>query len=105
MTQQNKPEDSGPAFPSHGTMGEVCHEGMTLWDYFAAHALSNMKFELKVCAGSKDVNEYHKGFDFKHFVQHYVETACEIADAMITELSRRLAEKAEKGVTCWKCRC
>ncbi len=28
----------GPAFPSHGSMGEVSHEGMTLRDYFAAHA-------------------------------------------------------------------
>ena len=26
----------GPAFPSHGSMGEVTHEGMTLRDYFAA---------------------------------------------------------------------
>jgi hypothetical protein len=29
----------GPAFPSHGSMGEVAHEGMTLRDYFAAKAL------------------------------------------------------------------
>ncbi len=26
------------AFPSHGTMGEVIQEGMTLRDYFAIHA-------------------------------------------------------------------
>ena len=30
---------SGPAFPSHGSMGEVVHEGMTLRDYFAAKAM------------------------------------------------------------------
>lgn len=30
----------GPAFPSHGSMGEVTHEGMTLRDYFAAHVLA-----------------------------------------------------------------
>lgn len=30
--------DGGPAFPSHGTMGEVAQEGMSLRDYFAAHA-------------------------------------------------------------------
>lgn len=24
-----------PAFPSHGSMGEVAHQGMTLRDYFA----------------------------------------------------------------------
>ena len=29
----------GPAFPSHGSMGEVVQEGMTLRDYFAAKAL------------------------------------------------------------------
>ena len=29
----------GPAFPSHGSMGEVTHEGMTLRDYFAAKAM------------------------------------------------------------------
>ncbi len=29
---------NGPAFPSHGSMGEVAHEGMTLRDYFIAHA-------------------------------------------------------------------
>lgn len=27
-----------PAFPSHGTMGEVVSEGMALRDYFAARA-------------------------------------------------------------------
>ncbi len=32
-------KDGGPAFPSHGSMGEVVQEGMTLRDYFAAAAL------------------------------------------------------------------
>lgn len=32
----------GPAFPSHGSMGEVVQEGMTLRDYFAAKALQGM---------------------------------------------------------------
>jgi len=31
-----------PAFPSHGSMGEVAHEGMTLRDYFAAKAMQGM---------------------------------------------------------------
>lgn len=30
------------AFPSHGSMGEVVQEGMTLRDYFAAKALTGM---------------------------------------------------------------
>jgi hypothetical protein len=28
-----------PAFPSHGSMGEVAQQGMTLRDYFAAKAM------------------------------------------------------------------
>lgn len=28
-----------PAFPSHGSMGEVAQQGMTLRDYFAARAM------------------------------------------------------------------
>lgn len=32
-------KDGGPAFPSHGSMGEVVCEGMTLRDYFAGQAL------------------------------------------------------------------
>lgn len=31
---------SQPAFPSHGAMGEVSQEGMTLRDYFAAKAMA-----------------------------------------------------------------
>jgi hypothetical protein len=34
-----KPDGGGPAFPSHGTMGEVVCEGMSLRDYFAAKAI------------------------------------------------------------------
>ena len=32
----------GPAFPSHGSMGEVTQEGMTLRDYFAAKAMQGL---------------------------------------------------------------
>lgn len=34
----NEFNTGGPAFPSHGSMGEVVQEGMTLRDYFAAKA-------------------------------------------------------------------
>ncbi len=37
----------GPAFPSHGSMGEVAHEGMTLRDYFAAKAMQGYMVGLK----------------------------------------------------------
>lgn len=32
-------DDAGPDFPSHGSMGEVAQQGMTLRDYFAGNAL------------------------------------------------------------------
>lgn len=34
--------DDPPAFPSHGTMGEVTQEGMSLRDFFAASALAGL---------------------------------------------------------------
>lgn len=37
-----KIEDGGPAFPSHGSMGEVVQTGMTLREYFAAAALTGL---------------------------------------------------------------
>jgi len=33
---------SEPAFPSHGSMGEVVQQGMTLRDYFAAKAMNGL---------------------------------------------------------------
>ena len=38
----NETKTGGPAYPSHGSMGEVAHEGMTLRDYFAAKAMQAM---------------------------------------------------------------
>lgn len=35
-------DDGGPAFPSHGSMGEVTHEGMSLRDWFAGQALAGL---------------------------------------------------------------
>ena len=35
-------DNGGPAFPSHGAMGEVAHEGMRLRDYFAGQALHGL---------------------------------------------------------------
>ncbi len=34
--------DGGRAFPSHGSMGEVAQEGMSLRDYFAAKAMQGL---------------------------------------------------------------
>jgi hypothetical protein len=38
----NETNTGGPAFPSHGSMGEVAQEGMTLRDYFAAKAMQSI---------------------------------------------------------------
>lgn len=35
-------DSGGKAYPSHGTMGEVTHEGMTLRQWFAAMALQGL---------------------------------------------------------------
>ena len=38
----NAQHTGGAAFPSHGSMGEVTHEGMALRDYFAAKAMQGL---------------------------------------------------------------
>ena len=40
MKMKTNPND--PAFPSHGTMGEVCYEGMTKREIFAAMAMNGL---------------------------------------------------------------
>lgn len=57
----------GPAFPSHGTIGEVAPEGMTLRDYFAAKAMQGF------CV--------NRGFD--SLPEYYAKVSYSIADAMI----------------------
>ncbi len=60
----------GPAFPSHGSMGEVAHEGMTLRDYFAARASEediqrHLTGMVKVIVGQNEkgpIYEYQQAF-------------------------------------------
>lgn len=61
MTDKNT---GGSAFPSHGSMGEVAQDGMTLRDYFATKAMQGF------CTKSSDVNGI-------------VRTAYQVADAML----------------------
>jgi len=49
---------SEPAFPSHGSMGEVCYEGMTLRDYFAAKAMQALSVDLYFGTVSKPENPW-----------------------------------------------
>jgi hypothetical protein len=61
-------KDGGPAFPSHGSMGEVVHEGMSLRDYFAAQAM-----QAYLITSNKDRGP----------MQLFAEVSYEMADAMI----------------------
>jgi len=76
----------GPAFPSHGDMGEVTQEGMTVRDYFAAKAipLSWADWETAV----KNTDEWGEE-DIPFFPSecfcHIAEDAYAMADAMIAE--------------------
>ena len=36
-------DSGGKAFPSHGTMGDVTHEGMTLRQWYAGMALNSLQ--------------------------------------------------------------
>ena len=72
MTDTTKPFNEY-AFPSHGSMGEVAQEGMTLRDYFAAKEIQGM------CSAFPNVLKT----DLAAFAQAMPETAYEIADAML----------------------
>ena len=65
-------QTGGPAFPSHGSMGEVVQEGMTLRDYFAAKAMQG------ICA-SKD----EAGILIQHGYDWIANEAYKIADTML----------------------
>ena len=64
----------GPAFPSHGSMGEVVQEGMTLRDYFAAKAMQ---------AGIGLIPHMQQPREGKTVPQAITEMAYEYADAML----------------------
>jgi hypothetical protein len=68
------PKDGGPAFPSHGSMGEVSHEGMSLRDYFAAKAMQ--AFIIRGFSGQRDMGSA----EYDETVSRF---AYESADAML----------------------
>jgi hypothetical protein len=79
MTNEAK-DGGGPAFPSHGSMGEVAQEGMSLRDYFAAKALQGLL--------AKGGNIYKKEGDELHIIparKGIPPLAYEYADAMLAE--------------------
>jgi len=73
MTTETK--DGGPAFPAHGSMGEVTCDGMTLRDYFAAKAMA-----AEIAAG-KDMDGM-RGYD--GWRDEFAREAYRYADAMLS---------------------
>lgn len=76
-TKLDAPDDGGPAFPSHGSMGEVCQEGMTLRDWLAGQAISAHFIGLP-----KNLQ------DRQYFCQKAATDAYEVADAMLEARQR-----------------
>lgn len=74
----------GPAFPSHGSMGEVAHEGMTLRDYFAAKAMHALMTEPQWGGSRSMVSEWAKDSRTKPgSPERYAFTAYAMADALL----------------------
>jgi len=73
------------AFPSHGSMGEVVQEGMTLRDYFAAHAPITYQdaIEWLDCHGGEVVGPWNP----KTVMAVLVDLRNDYADAMLAARS------------------
>ena len=67
----SKVNDGGSAFPSHGTMGEVVQEGMTVRQWFAGQALVGLLGN-PIVAGRFDL-----------VCKEYARVSYELADTMI----------------------
>lgn len=96
----NEIEHGGPAFPSHGSMGEVAHAGMTLRQYAAIKLrvpnsgtdwLDDMiresqrdEFAAKALQGMLANQHPYQASDEKMFARD----AYTLADAMIAERSK-----------------
>lgn len=76
MTKPNNP----PAFPSHGSMGEIVQEGMYLRDYIAIKAMEGL------LSGTMGESNLHDSA--KDWVKDIVESSYEYADAMLLERSK-----------------
>jgi hypothetical protein len=93
MKSEQPIDDGGPAFPSHGSMGEVVTEGMSLRNWLAGQAVPGLiegyDFEMRE-KSLKDKVPFRTGFDdFAHpdsqttWAEHLADDAYAIADAMI----------------------
>jgi hypothetical protein len=88
--KQQRIEGGGPAFPSHGSMGEVAQEGMTLRAYLAAHAptlpspVSRLFAEARALAKGKGIEA-----DLNDYAHEAANWAVLYADAVIRRLEKR----------------
>ena len=74
-------KDGGPAFPSHGSMGEVVHHGMSLRAYFAGQTIGGiLQMELAVANVTGSIGA--------GMPERVARSCLELADAMIAELER-----------------
>jgi hypothetical protein len=69
--------DGGPAFPIHGSMGEVVQQGMLLRDYFAAKAMQGLLAGNFMDLG-RAADKTNQKLD-----EMVAETALRVADAML----------------------
>lgn len=69
--------DGGPAFPSHGSMGEVMQQGISLRDYFAAKAMQGLLAGNFMDLG-RAADKTNQKLD-----EMVAETALRVADAML----------------------
>ena len=94
-----KHNDGGPAFPLQTTVAsglggtirlqEWQQEGMTMWDYYAAHALTG--------AMKNKWTFTNKGKELESTVpEHFALVAGMIADAMIAEREKRGKDENDK---------
>lgn len=76
--------NGGTAFPSHGTMGEVNYEGMSLRDWFAGQAMLGMcaNPDLSKDAFNKKIPPVIVRFSF-------AVSAYRMADAMLEEREKK----------------
>lgn len=76
-------DNGGPAFPSHGSMGEVVCEGMTLRQYYMAHApftLDDARYVAEAVGGKNVTGE--------GLIKIIVNMRVDYADAMLVERAK-----------------
>lgn len=79
MSEQAKRDDGGSAFPSHGSMGEVEHRGMTLRQYYAGKA---------IVAAIPLVAAVLPDASAEQSARVAARLACGVADALLAELAK-----------------